>query len=362
MTILLESINDKATKVNCKPISPEEICTKLSNVERSVSFFVGAGFSKAWDESYPLGNDLFSIKKISTLKRKYNFFKVAEDLRIIEPAPRSKEYSKDCYNYFKEIKFHLDIFKRYPSLMPNYLDSTLIIALEKEMKSFIKSRFIETVGEKELELKSTSDKNHRFIPFFDKLLKIGVKTSFVTTNYDFIIEKILINMSMDIHLNKGVIDQAKFDSKEWHKVKVDLFKINGGFEVFKDPSGLFYLDYNEKEKSPNIILPSPEQNYDDKYFKSVFVKSANKLRESNTLVFIGYSLPVEDHTISFLLKNFTDTHREDKEVIIIGRSLSSAQSIHEKASKLFPSIHEKDGIYSCDGSFDDVIEKFNITN
>jgi hypothetical protein len=129
MSSLLEGMGKVTLPKDPDSISPSRLYNKLTNKSSGVVFFTGAGFSKAWNPDYPLGFGLFSIKNITKLKTQYNFFKVAKDLSITEPVTGVKTYDQDCYNYFKEIKFHLDIFKHYPSLMPVFLDPTLITAL-----------------------------------------------------------------------------------------------------------------------------------------------------------------------------------------------------------------------------------------
>ena len=171
-----------------------------------------------------------------------------------------------------------------------------------------------------------------------------------------VFEKILNFVTPDFTLNRGVIDEDKFNKKEWYTEKVNLFKLNGGFEIKRNGSNSYCADYSSTNTPSNIILPSQEQNYTDKYFKTVFVKSAEKLREADLLVFIGYSLPEEDHTIRFLLKNFVDSNSQEKEIIIIGRNISSATEIQNKALLLFPSISSSDGVYALNGSFDDLVK------
>ena len=242
--------------------------------------------------------------------------------------------------------------------MPSYIDLTTIDALECEMRDFIKARFIELVDKdgtkKELTLDTPIDND--FVRFFNQLFKINdAAISFITTNYDFIIEKIIHNCDDKVSLNRGVVDRSKFKNKEWHPDKINLFKLNGGFEVSRDASGC-YIDYDEHHlHRDNIILPSPLQNYDDPYFDGVFVKSANKLREANLLIFIGYSLPEEDQMIRFLLKNFNDSRNSAKEIVVIDHTLESAQRVANKANALFIEVGKKAGIYAFDGTLADLL-------
>ena len=194
MSSLLDSLKSKSTgNMGNKSILPGDVYNKLIHSKRTV-FFTGAGFSKAWNSDYPLGFTLFSITDFTKLKNEYNFFKVANSLGIEVPDSSSPEFEKKCYEYFSEIKFHLDIYKRYPSLMPSYLNPTIVIALENEIKLFIKTRFKELVGINELGVPHSGDSKHCFIPFFENLLKKDCLPSIITTNYDFIFEKVFSHL------------------------------------------------------------------------------------------------------------------------------------------------------------------------
>lgn len=343
---------------------------------KNIVFFTGAGFSKAWDKEYPVGLQLFSIDDFHSLKLKYNFFQVADDLKIRQPkssergisnknmsdeekADAKSDYIKKCYDYFQEIKFSFDIFKRYPSLMPTFLNTSLIIALENEMKDFIKNRFIDFVGENEftIKIKHNDPVKQTFIDFFENIHEKTANLSFISTNYDLIIEKIIDGFSNKVSLNRGVIDNTQFKEVNWHSKKIDLYKINGGFEIFQGADEQFYINHAEigEEKTAHIILPSKEQNYGDRYFKSVFIKSAAALRTADILIFVGYSLPIEDHTIQFLLKNFSDSSNKNKEIVIINRDFKDAKSVKEKAEILFPDLSEQGAIQAFEGSFVDLI-------
>ncbi|HCM1216833.1 hypothetical protein HJ029_18465 [Vibrio parahaemolyticus] len=333
-------------------VPAEHVLNRLLNSD--TVFFTGAGFSKAWDASYPSGMALFSISNFAEYDDKYNFFKLADELHIEQPAldPSHDDYDSECYEYFKAIKFHLDIFRRYPSLMPSNLDKTEIEALECEIREFIKIRFEDMVGKTEFDVEDLTKSNPKMVRLFQYLLKSESKMSFVSTNYDYIIEKIFSPIQ-DLDFTRGVINKNVFENKRWCKNRIPLFKINGGFEIKKNHCG-FFADYIDQSEAPQIILPSQEQIYDDKYFKSVFLKSAERLREANTLVFIGYSMPEEDHTIQFLLKHFHNKNPKDKNIYVISRNKESAEKPAKILASLFKSISENEGLYILDGDIESV--------
>ncbi len=50
--------------------------------QKNITFFLGAGFSKSWNEKYPNGNELFAISKEQAEKLEYNFVSIAKSVGI----------------------------------------------------------------------------------------------------------------------------------------------------------------------------------------------------------------------------------------------------------------------------------------
>ncbi|HFQ4948553.1 TPA: SIR2 family protein [Vibrio vulnificus] len=382
-------------------ISLQELGAKLTSDNKDIVFFTGAGFSKAWNSDYPTGLSLFSIN-FNSPETKYNFLVLADKLHIPRPSKdiedailekielerkkdeneidnlalfklelelKEKNYDKQCYDYFSEIKYHLDLYKKYPGMLPNFLDQTLINGIESEIKSFVRKRFCSiTERDKPLDVTYTSKGDQNIINFFKKIKNSGSSLSFISTNYDFIIEKIFHGFGVR-SLDRGIIERRSLLEYEWNNSDTGLYKLNGGFEIFTNLSG-YYIDYNKsatKQRdiewdAPCIIIPSQEQDYSNKYFENCFIKASNKLRESSILVFIGYSLPVEDNAIRFLLKNFVDcssNQLRSKEVYVISRDVDGALNILERVKDLFPRLlesGEQHAIKALNGSFNELCE------
>ncbi|MEH6554743.1 MULTISPECIES: SIR2 family protein [Pseudoalteromonas] len=353
MSKLLNKVLDVPQESVENKISIEQAQSLILSKNKKVAFFAGAGFSKAYKEDYPLGFNLFSVDDFQTLKANFNFYTIANDLGIKAPCNESgPEFNKDCYRFFSQIKYHLDIYKRYPSLMPSFLDYSGIHFLEEEIRKFIKNRFVDLVGEDELQLNCNTSSN--LTSFFESIVELKDFT-FITTNYDYVIEKLLYHSKPSIKINRGITSKKCFDEVNTGRATISLFKINGGFDIHQDHKGRYCVDYSSKEV-PNIILPSEEQNYDDKYFRTIFLKSAEKLRQAELLIFVGYSLPYEDKAIQFLLKNFSDSTSNNKQIIFMGRSYNSAKEKLAKLRDLFPAVFEKGGVSLLDGSFEDFIK------
>ncbi|MBY7834034.1 SIR2 family protein [Vibrio fluvialis] len=376
-------------------ISIEELSKKLLRSSKDIVFFTGAGFSKSWHQDYPTGLSLFSID-FNSIGNTYNFLTLAEKLHIARPSIEvdkklrknieeeqdtlekfklelelsEKNYERQCYEFFSNIKYHLDLYKKYPGMLPNFLDKTIIKGIESEIKSFVKKRFCELAKtDKPLDISFSSKGNKNIISFFNEIMSSGSSINFISTNYDFIIEKIFKNLNVT-SLDRGVIERKSLEAYDWYKHDVGVYKLNGGFEIFTNKDG-YYIDYNKSTNSqakeiewdsPCIIIPSQEQDYSDKYFENCFIKSSNRLREASILVFVGYSLPIEDNAIRFMLKNFVDCSNnqlKNKEVYVVSRNAEGSLSILQRVKDLFPRLvrlDEEHAIKALDGGFSELTE------
>ncbi|MCP4323863.1 MAG: hypothetical protein GY787_18805 [Alteromonadales bacterium] len=335
--------------------------------ESKICFFLGAGFSKSWNSNYPNGNELFAITKKQSEQLSFSFVSIAKSLGIDWMNIDNKEITWEEYEemagIFKKLKYQVDIYKKYPSLLPSFLDKFTVNELEAEFSLFVRQRIEDYVGKDEFRLTIDESKlklaQKDILSFFIKL-NIADKLSFITTNYDFVIDRLISKAKLSKHPVRGVYDKEKFKEDNWCPTsnELSLFKINGGFDIFptSEKSG-FEADYNKAikgENPPKLIVPSMEQSYTDSYFKSVFLKSCNELRESDILIFIGYSLPVDDYIIRFLLSTFTDTaDTKSKQIWIIDYGKEKAEEIAQKAKIAFPNLNISDAIKFYDGTFEE---------
>lgn len=354
---------DFDSTINLELSTFDEIIRKCKG--KRVCIFLGAGFSKAWDDSYPLSSDIFSISKDEAEKNKntYNFFSLFESLNL-KWADENASHT-DKANVFKNFKYTIDIYKRYPSLLPSYLDKHTISIMEGEIKNYIKNKFKGLVKPSELKLTSSGkiSKDKKNIIDFFKRISDSSELDIITTNYDIVIDKILHIMSKERSVLRGmpvIINNSLQCPKSGG---IGLYKLNGGFEVIAD-GDIFKIDYDsikDKSKTPNIILPSNEQDYSDKYFKNAFIKSSNQLRVANILIFIGYSFPIEDFIIQFLLKSFLDSSNKDKETIIMSKTKDSAIDCHSRACNIFKELDDKSGLYYLDKGFLELCRSIDST-
>ncbi|MEY0430379.1 SIR2 family protein [Providencia rettgeri] len=330
---------------------------------KKVCIFLGAGFSMAWDRNYPSSDKVFTIGKSEADEHKehHPFFSLSKDFNIDWVDDKNKDNSEP----FKLFKYNIDIYKRYPSLLPSHLDGHTVSMLEDDVKIYIKNKFKEMVGEDNFcfKINALSDTQNHIVDFFEEMQKLE-SLDIITTNYDVVIDNILNRLKGKRSIIRGV--PVFIDGK--HKCPqsggIGLYKLNGGFEVIED-GNKFRIDYdsilNEKV-APNIILPSKEQNYSDKYFKNVFIKSSSQLRNADIIIFIGYSFPKEDLIINFLLKSFLDSTNKDKEIIIMSRNSDSAKKYREKAISIFKELYEIGALHYLDASFTDMCKNIKNSN
>lgn len=334
---------------------------ELKIKDKKVCVFLGAGFSKAWDNKYPLSSELFGITESESLKQKndYPFFTLFDSLGLKWGEDNSS--LDDRFQVFKSFKYMIDIYKRYPSLLPSHLDKYTLDFFENDIKKYIKTKFSTLIPNTEFKLnipKRISKDKKDILNFFRKMRE-SKSLDIITTNYDIVIDRVLEAVQPKKSTLRGIPVQHNNKIQCPQKGGVGLYKINGGFEVIQEDEN-FKIDYsslNKKEIIPNIILPSNEQNYNDKYFKNTFIKSSNQLRNADILIFIGYSFPQEDFIINFLLKSFLDTDNINKETIIISRNKKSALSCHEKACNIFKELHDNSGLYYYGNTFKKLCEE-----
>jgi len=296
----------------------------------NIIFMTGAGFSKAWEPSSPVGSGLFTIgggPPGSLLFTLADLFGTEGEI---------------SYEQFRQLVYQLDMYERYPDLRSRYFDAQNIAMARSVLRQAVVAKF------QELSQLSHFDKQSSKFPlpnptsaqkdilnFFHylgtrssgaDLLSEGLRTQFITTNYDYVIETILDNIipdSTDSLFNytyRGItpteVGTDPYPSPlHGHSLVDHLLKLNGGFEILADGSG-YVLDYSTRsandlvERPPVLILPSREQQYTDPYFKAIFPKAVRLMRESAVLVLVGYSLPDDDALIRFIIRQFAE-ERED---------------------------------------------------
>ena len=197
----------------------------------------------------------------------------------------------------------------------------------------------------------------------------GIRTQFVTTNYDYVIETILDNVvapddSLFLYTYRGftprsIVNQLNMTPVHEHWLVQHLLKINGGFEILRHGTD-YVLDYSARSTAavaadpPIIMLASREQDYSDPYFKTVFPKVVRLMRDTAVLIIVGYSLPEDDALIRFFLRQFAEEPEDGRGKVIFyvgpGRDLDKRQILQQ----VFPMMEEDSAprLFTYDGGFD----------
>ena len=340
----------------------------------NLTFWAGAGFSKAWDPKAPLGKKLFTLK-------------------VIDPAVSSFaeshilgfDLSQDIsYDQFRQIVYQLDMYERYPDVRPRYIDDQNLRFLRAALRSAViqhyeqiaKLNYIDP-GALKFPCSNPTSTQQDILELFSYLLKRengsgalveGIRTHFVTTNYDFVIETILDATSggdepLFLYTYRGftptqVANVPNFSPLHDHYLSRHLLKINGGFEILANGED-YLLDYSRRksgailEQPPVLILPSREQNYGSPYFRAIFPKAVRLLRETKILVLVGYSLPEDDALIRFILRQFAEVPEDGRGKHIFYIDLCSNQEKRKAIDQVFPMIEgAAPKLHTFKGGFD----------
>jgi len=395
---------------------------KNCNNSTNFVFFVGAGFSKAWDEKFDGGRNLFenfSSEHLSFTKSFINYLKTMSWYG--QEILHKNEFNIE-FNDFKKVVFSLGMYEKYGELRPKYIDSNGLKTIRKELNALISLKIWKRNPYSQRANFDTPmiyppeepTKEQKDIVKFFKTLRYqknnsspeqeGIKINHITTNYDFVIESIF-DAWADEHSSVSHLDYAyrgftpnnycgfsecypieddpitqcynqcesigyrNISKIKDYKAIESLFKLNGGLEIYRNSDGTYKIDYGKKEfkdllkESPLLILPSYEQDYSDPYFREILQKSKELLTTSKVLIIIGYSLPEEDILIRFLLQHFAldKTDFQNKMIFYINKG-DNHNKLRKKLKSVFrESInkHFSKQIYTFSGSFNEFVEQFN---
>ena len=342
----------------------------------NLTFWAGAGFSKAWDPKAPPGSELFTFET--------GLIDQSISLYALSLMFGFDSLNKISYDQLRQIVYQLDMYERYPDVRSRYIDDQNIRLLRAALRSAVIQRY-----EQITELNYINTESMKFqcldrtpvqqdiIDLFAYLhtcangsepLIEGIRTHFVTTNYDFVIETILDAVlgegdSLFLYTYRGftptqVANEPNVGPVHHHEFVWHLLKINGGFEILADGEN-YLLDYNCRnsedilKRPPTLILPSREQNYGDPYFRTIFPKAVRLLRETRILVLVGYSLPEDDALIRFILRQFAEAPEDGRGKYIFYIDPCLDQKKDESLDQVFPMIKERaPKLYAFEGGFD----------
>jgi NAD-dependent SIR2 family protein deacetylase len=289
----------------------------------NIAIFLGAGASKA--EGAPIQGELFkeffsinnrNIKQIqsSLIDFLQTFFQIdgigqnetikyptfEEVLGIIDLA----EMKHESFGKYKSISYERNSNKSFSKIKK---DLILMMAFTLQHKLMDYTR-------EHLQLV------HRL-----KNLGVLVNTTFITTNYDILLDNAHEDVYPEILLDYG-IEFSNGDSN-WKNVTENdqfssLFKLHGSLnwlycsdckdiELTQFNKGVTWLINNQNHakckncgslRLPVIIPPTYFKDYSNIFINNIWHKAELALRETEYLFFSGYSLPDADINVKYLLK------------------------------------------------------------
>jgi hypothetical protein len=343
----------------------------------NVTFFMGAGFSKTWDETSPTGYDLFTFPKEFIAD-------IATAIEIDEllSQPGYPTVEDTAPTKFKELLYNLNMQLKYPGIRTRYMDENSIKYAIDEIKAIVQKRF-ETVSslnyyDEALErfpVNKPTENQTGILQFFQWLSEHktnddgatrGVHVDFLSTNYDYVIETILDNTGERNAMRdtyRGVTPLMIGGKRNTNIIQdswsvTSLIKINGGFEII--PTGNEYeFDYRQRtfddirRRTPEIMMPSKEQDYSNPYFTSIFPKAVRLLQESEVLVLVGYSLSEEDALLRFMIHQFAEDLRDVQGKYIFYVDYTDEEVLSERLQGCFRYMNRMDAnnVFTYSGGF-----------
>jgi len=210
----------------------------------------------------------------------------------------------------------------------------------------------------------------------NRLVREGTirKTTFISLNYDILIDNALAEAFDDIDLDYGVSFTNFGKKNDWRAPKrgrgVNLFKLHGSLNWLYCPTCVS-LTLTPKEKSvativdrpmsckkcntntiPIIIPPTFFKVMSNHYLQNIWRKTEISLSKADRIIFCGYSFPDADIHIKYLLKRIEINNSKSPEIIIInnhdGKSLEDKASEESRYRRFFS---DKNKIYYLDKSF-----------
>jgi hypothetical protein len=328
---------------------------------RTMTFWGGAGFSKAWNPQSPTEGALFSISRaeIETFK----------NLSHVLNALGWDENDGIGFEGFKTLQYVIDMQLKYPDIRNRFLDEQSLSLSIQEIRTFIHNRFSSLCDLNNVDRETgrfpsapaLAESQHAIHGFFESLASLrgdrdsdngGLILNFVTTNYDFTIETILNNLGaadwpIFRQLYRGISPHMICGQSIWDQRRsrfdYNLIKLNGGFEVLRDREG-YHFEYRKRpvdavrNNPPILILPSREQDYTDAYFKEIFPKAVRVLRETRILVIVGYSMPREDALVRFILRQLAESGEDARGKYIFCIDLKGSDILDSRLRWTFNSI------------------------
>ncbi len=344
-----------------------------------ISIFLGAGASAA--ENCPIQSELF-----------IQYFK------NLNSCDFNNDMNKELYRFFKEI-FNIDITKDNieNACFPTFEEVLGLIDLAEQRREGFKNFRLESLDKKSdsirflrqyliLLMAKSIHKSHTDNKSHHKLLIDNLKkgnllenTTFISANYDIHLDNVVAGLYTKhdkIMLDYGIEFTNFTSSTNWREPKeptVKLYKIHGSLNWLYCPicnsitltpyeGGIMRLIDNIEEAKclecsetivPIIIPPTYFKNMTNIFISTVWSKVEKALRDSDILIFCGYSFADADIHIKYMLKRVQISRKKPPLKIMVFNNYYGKQkaSIEDEQQRYKRFLGEN--VVFTDNSFED---------
>lgn len=287
-------------------------------------FFLGAGFSKAVNNSYPLMSEL-------TTKALARVEKGSAQQHLTELAPQITQNIEGLLTYLStDLPWKTDTTK--------YANKSLYCAIVQALSDI----FMEYARHE----KTKDDRNSLWWQFADKIRRHAWDYNFITLNYDILLE-VMLKAAYPIDLNTPSINYADFysypmawigdrlpkhffvlGSNKSKPAAPKILKLHGSANWFwagVSPSDvLYYRNWTSDEKDnipmglkPYIIPPVLDKSsfYSHIAIHALWKQAEELLQQADEIYIIGFSFPQTDLSVRFLFQSALRSSQPDIYVV-----------------------------------------------
>jgi hypothetical protein len=181
------------------------------------------------------------------------------------------------------------------------------------------------------------------------------KGSFISLNYDILLDQAILNCYPRTDIDYGVSFRNIPEPRLEHRIKV--LKLHGSLNwAFCPVCNSLQLSLSGKiadtivtEKTPCsrdnaaqqplLIPPTWLKVYDNAHLVKIWLDAEHTLREATTVFFIGYSLPESDFHVRYLLKKALYRSQNHPRLVVITSSRNPESSdLHKRYKRFFGEI------------------------
>lgn len=191
------------------------------------------------------------------------------------------------------------------------------------------------------------------------------KTSFISLNYDILIDNALTDVHDKYDLDYAV-DFTNFRKKEdWHKPRISravkLFKLHGSLNWLYCPTCVD-LTITPKQKSASTIADQPREcsfcstnmvpiiipptffkvmsNY---YLQHIWHSVESELSAARSIVFCGYSFPDADMHVKYLLKRVEINSKDSPDIFIVNNHAGKTDTTKKEEESRYKRFFKDSG-------------------